>query len=122
MKNRLTQCGAGLAALIFLPASAGVAASGSAESAATYLTFETKLDGRCQNLSEGGKLAVMHNTHPDRKIDFRLIRYYVDVPQQGRATGTADAGGATVKLGCSRVGGRQQRWVLERATFNQESD
>lgn len=90
--------------------------------AASFLTFETKIDGRCHNLSEGGKLAVLHNNHPTKTIEFRLIRYHVDVPQWGRATGTALAGEAPVKLGCTLVGGREQRWVIERAEFTTESE
>jgi hypothetical protein len=88
--------------------------------AANFLTFETKIDGRCHNLSEGGKLAVMRNNHPTETIDFRLIRYHVDVPQWGRVTGTAAPGGPPVKLGCTLVGGREQRWVIERAQFTTE--
>ncbi len=90
--------------------------------AASFLTFETKIDGRCHNLSEGGKLAVLHNSHPTETIKFRLIRYHVDIPQWGRATGTAAPAEAPVKLGCTLVGGREQRWVIERAEFITESD
>tara|TARA_R110002095_G_scaffold76193_2_gene65083 strand:- start:1239 stop:1610 length:372 start_codon:yes stop_codon:yes gene_type:complete len=100
-------------------------ASGSAPAdpaaAATFLSFETRIDGRCHNLSEGGKLAVMHNKHPTKAIEFRLIRYHVDVPQWGRTTGIAPAGEPPVKLGCTLVGGREQRWAIERARFTKET-
>lgn len=87
-----------------------------------FLQFETKIDGRCHNLSEGGKLTVMKNLHPSKTIEFRLIRYFVEVRQRGRATGTAEPGGEGIKIGCSQVGGRPQRWVVERATFIQEEN
>ena len=83
----------------------------------SYLQFEAKIDGKCHNLSAGGKLQIMRNAHPTRSIDFRLIRYYIDVRQRGRATGIAPAGGEVVKLGCTLVGGRPQRWEIERARF-----
>ena len=93
------------------------AASEPVKAAASYLSFESKIDGKCQNLSEGGKLQIVRNLHPTKKISFRLIRYFVDVRQRGRATGIAEPAGEAVKLGCTRVGGRTQRWVVERAEF-----
>ncbi|HCU90209.1 MAG TPA: hypothetical protein DGR97_09705, partial [Gammaproteobacteria bacterium] len=47
----------------------------------SFLIFDKITDGRCQNLSAGGKLQVLLNTHPSRNIRFRLIRYFVDVRQ-----------------------------------------
>ena len=91
------------------------------ETAEAFLSFEARLDGKCHNLSEGGKLQVMRNLHPVRKIKFRLIRYFVDVRQRGRATGMAKPG-ETVKIGCTAVGGRPQRWVVERAEFITENE
>jgi hypothetical protein len=88
--------------------------------APSFLQFATKTDGRCQNLSQGGKLAVMQSSHPTRKIEFRLIRYFVDVPQNGRATGIAEPQGEVVPLGCTLIGGRPQRWEVDRANFLEE--
>ena len=82
-----------------------------------FLSFEMKSDGRCHNLSEGGKLAVLHNSHPTKNINFRLTRYFVDVRQSGRATGIAAPAAEPVKIGCTMVGGRPQRWVVDRAEF-----
>ena len=87
------------------------------KSAESYLLFESTIDGRCHNLSEGGKLQILRNMHPTKKISFRLIRYFVEVRQRGRATGVAEPAGNPVKIGCTRVGGRSQRWVVERAEF-----
>ncbi len=94
-----------------------VGASEPIDTAESYLRFEETIDGKCQNLSTGGKLQVMLNSHPSLKIKFRLIRYFVDVRQNGRATGIAEPGRSPVKLGCTRVGGRVQRWEVERAEF-----
>jgi hypothetical protein len=88
--------------------------------AESFLSFEDTTDGRCQNLSPGGKLTVIRNAHPTKSIRFRLIRYFVDVRQQGRATGVLLPGGDPVKIGCSRVDGRKQRWVVEKADFLSE--
>ncbi|MFT4563632.1 MAG: hypothetical protein ACI9BW_003388 [Gammaproteobacteria bacterium] len=85
--------------------------------AESFLSFEDKLDGRCQNLSPGGKLTIIHNAHPTETIRFRLIRYFVDVRQQGRATGVLLPDGNPVKIGCNLVDGRKQRWVVEKADF-----
>ncbi|MFP6681466.1 MAG: hypothetical protein VCB07_04635 [Gammaproteobacteria bacterium] len=91
------------------------------ETAESFLSFEAKIDGKCHNLSEGGNLQVMRNLHPVREIKFRLIRYFVDVRQHGRATGIAKPG-ETVKIGCTAVAGRPQRWVVERAEFITENE
>ena len=85
--------------------------------AAGYLAFEKVGDGRCHNLSQGGKLMVMHNKHPEKPIKFRLTRFFADVRQWGRATGTAAPGEEPTKLGCTQVDGREQRWEVERANF-----
>ena len=53
--------------------------------AAAALEFEQLDDGKCHILSEGGKLMVMHNRHSEKAISFRLIRYFANVRQQGRA-------------------------------------
>ena len=88
-----------------------------APSAANHISFEEKTDGKCHNLSEGGKLLVMYNNHPSEAISFRLIRYYIDVRQRGGATGIAQPGGEPIKIGCTQVGGRPQRWEIQRAHF-----
>lgn len=77
------------------------------------------LDGRCQILSDGGKLRVMRNVHPTRAIRYRLTRVFVGKPQ-GLSVGTAPAGGETIKLGCTKVDGRAQDWTVDRAAFTVE--
>ncbi len=104
----LAACIAPISALAEVPA---LAATG-------FLEFQSEADGRCQVLSEGGKLRVLYNRHDSRAIDYRLIRVFGDGHRQGRVVGTAPAGGAPVPLGCTRVDGRPQDWQLERATFS----
>lgn len=87
-----------------------------AVSAADFLVFESVADGRCQILSDGGKLRVMRNQHDARPIKYRLTRVFVGKPQ-GLSVGVAEPGNALVKLGCTRVDGRVQDWVVERAHF-----
>lgn len=99
---------------------AAAACTGSAdEQAAAHLEFESVLDGRCQILSDGGKLRVMRNNHADRPIRYRLTRVFVG-KAQGLSVGVAPPAGETVKLGCTKVDGRLQEWVVERAEFTPE--
>lgn len=116
------------ASLVAAAAAAGAlsaAPSGTAEvpfgEAAAALAFEERLDGRCHNLSEGGKLVVLVNRDPRRAVRYRLRRLFAGRPQGGLSVGTI-AAGAERKLGCSRVDGREQRWVIERAHWEQPQE
>jgi hypothetical protein len=94
-------------------------ASEAEKPAASYLTFESVLDGKCQNLSEGGKLTLLRNTHPSKAIRYRLLRLFVARPQ-GLMDGAIDPAEGVQKLGCDKVGGRVQTWQVKRARFAQE--
>jgi hypothetical protein len=87
--------------------------------AGSLLALEEVPDGRCQILSEGGKLVLLRNLDPARTVRFRLVRRFTDVPQ-GRLDGALAAGDAPLKLGCSRVDGRVQSWSVERASFAED--
>ncbi len=87
------------------------------ENAEDYLEFESIPDGRCQILSMGGKLRLLHNRHPELAIRFRLVRMFAGNHPQGRSTGAIAAGGKPTRLGCTRVDGRDQDWIIERASF-----
>jgi hypothetical protein len=97
--------------------SAGATGGGAADTAAVHLEFVVQNDGRCLNLSAGGQLLLLANTHPRRAIDYRLVRYFAGKPQAGRAAGVIGPGSEPIPLGCSLVDGRDQRWKLERAEF-----
>ncbi len=90
--------------------------AGSDRAAVAALVFEEQPDGKCQILSEGGKLVVLRNTDPDRTVRYRLVRLFLDVPQS-RIDGRIAAGETPQKLGCNRVNGRTQSWRVERAAF-----
>ena len=98
---------------------AGVQADESGPDAVSFLAFESVLDGKCQILSDGGKLRILRNTHPDIAVDFRLMRVFAGVPQ-GLTTGRAAPAGDPVKLGCTLVDGRNQDWTVDRARFAAE--
>jgi hypothetical protein len=95
-------------------------ASGPNEDVKSFLTIAAQADGRCQNFSAGGKLAIVRNDHPKKNIRFRLIRLFVDIRQPGRTSGIAEAGSAAQNLGCTIVDGREQRWIVEKAEFTSE--
>lgn len=82
-----------------------------------YLAFESVGDGRCQILSDGGKLRILRNLHPERAIRYRLLRLFAGGHPQGLTAGTAPAGGEPVPLGCTLVDGRVQDWQLVKAHF-----
>ncbi len=112
--------GAALAALTG-PAGTATGAPAFADrmEAAPHLALESLEDGKCFILSPGGKLRVMRNTHPDRAVKFRLDRYFADKLQAGGAAGTIAPGDEPVKLGCTEVDGREQRWEIQRAEFTE---
>lgn len=88
---------------------------------AAALAFDERFDGRCYNLSAGGKLVVMTNRDPGRAIRYRLRRLFAGRPQGGRSIGTI-AAGEERKLGCNRVDGRPQHWEVERAQWDEHTE
>lgn len=96
-----------------------VSADGLTAPAASYLTFDTVLDGKCHILSEGGKLIVLRNTHPSKAIRYRLVRLFATRPQ-GLLDGLIAPTEAAQKLGCDKVGARAQTWQIKRARFAPE--
>ncbi len=106
-----------LGACAAAPPAAPAAPEPATTAAADALAFESVLDGRCQILSDGGKLRVVRNTDPARRVRYRLVRVFADTPQAGRVTGELGPGEGPVKLGCTRVDGREQRWEVLSAEF-----
>jgi hypothetical protein len=97
------------------PATAGQ----SADDAASYLNIQSVEDGRCQILSQGGKLVLITNTHATKRINYRLLRVFAAKPQ-GLTTGLLAPNGVAQKLGCDKVDGRAQTWQIKRARFVEE--
>ena len=102
---------------VFAIANLPAEASPSTDDASQFLAFESVGDGRCLNLSEGGKLRILRNTHGERAIHYRVMRVFAGNHPQGLATGIAPANGEPVPLGCTRVDGRVQDWTVDRARF-----
>ena len=103
----------GAGALAALVLATGCRLAVAAPDAAHELTLEARADGKCQNLSEGGKLVVLRSAS-SRPIKYRLVRYFANVPQSptvGRITPEEPE----QPLGCNRVDGREQRWEIKRA-------
>ena len=81
-----------------------------------YLFFKSIPDGKCQTLSDGGKLRILFSRHPSKPINFRLTRFFAG-KKQGMSKGTIYSNSTGHKLGCSIVDGREQIWVIERAVL-----
>ena len=82
------------------------------------LVLESRSDGKCQNLSEGGKLVVLKSLDGERAITYKLVRYFADVPQS-TPVGRISPDTPEQPLGCNRVDGRPQRWEIRNASFEE---
>ncbi len=82
-----------------------------------YIEFISQPDGRCQNLSSGGKLQVVKNNHNDKKIKYRFNRMFAGKRQAGLTIGVLEPGAEPVKLGCTEVDGRKQSWEIQIVNF-----
>lgn len=88
--------------------------------ASAYIEFTDHLDGKCQILSNGGKLTKVENKHPEKKIRYRFTRVFAGTPQAGVARGVLEPGDTSVKLGCNKVDGKPQIWEIKVAEFVEE--
>ena len=84
--------------------------------AAAMLRFRAVPDNHCQQRDHHGKLALLINNDPTQAIRYRLARYFGDKRQPGISRGDI-APGEEVKLGCTRIDGREQVWKITRAIF-----
>lgn len=82
-----------------------------------YIEFYDQLDGKCQILSSGGKLTLVKNTHPDKKIRYRFVRMFAGKPQAGVTYGILVPGEEPTKMGCNRVDDHVQMWDIKVAEF-----
>lgn len=121
MCSAATRRAAAALAALALCAMHGHTVADEGATAMAVLAFEEQLDGKCQILSEGGKLVVLRNTHPAQAVRYRLVRLFLGVPQS-RVDGRIAAGETPQKLGCNRVNGRKQSWRIERAAFVASAD
>ncbi len=84
--------------------------------AAALLEFRAVPDNHCQQRDHHGKLALLVNLDPGQAIKYRLTRYFNNKPQPGITRGDI-APGEQIKLGCTRIHGREQVWKITRAHF-----
>lgn len=82
-----------------------------------YLEFLDQQDAKCYNLSPGGRLRLLKNSHPSYRIRFRLVRYFSHVKQPGFVQGIIEPKGKLFELGCTLVDGRKQWWEIDTASF-----
>lgn len=82
-----------------------------------YLEFYSVLDGKCQILSNGGKLRLVKNNHPNKTIKYRFNRMFAGKRQAGPAVGIVEPGNKPVKLGCTKVDDHEQTWEIKVAEF-----
>ena len=87
-----------------------------ATQAAAMLKFRAVPDNHCQQRDHHGQLALLVNADPVQAIQYRLTRYFGDKRQPGIARGDI-APGEEVKLGCTRIDGREQVWKITRVSF-----
>ena len=83
--------------------------------ALSYIEFSHDFDGQC--VMRQGKMVLVRNTHPSRRIKLYLRRYYAEVQQPGRTAQTLAPGAEPVPLGCTVISGRSQRWEPLKAQF-----
>lgn len=92
--------------------------AGAGAMAADFLEFDLQDAALCYNLSPGGKMTRIRNTHPEHSIRYRLVRHFAGTPQAGRVQGVLAPDEEPRPIGCSQVDGHPQTWVVERARFD----
>jgi len=109
--------------LLFLPLSFTALADDSGDESAafgdnprSYLEIDKEFSGRCQGLRRG-HVRVLRNTHPDKTIEYRLIRLLSDKRQASIIQDTIAPDDEDQKLGCELLEDREQTWEIVRARF-----
>ncbi len=120
MKNRLLTQWLSLSLLlstlvVFVQQTA--ASEAEAEDAMEYLEIYKEFDGKCQGLRRGD-IRMLRNTHPDKKIQFRMVRLLgghrqASLIQDIIAPGEDNA----QRLGCETLDDREQVWNIVRAEY-----
>lgn len=121
MKNRfLTHwlpTGLLLPVLTFFAFAQTVAADSKAEDATKYLEIYKEFDGKCQGLRRGD-IRMIRNTHPEKKIQFRMVRLLNGRRQASLIQDTIAPGEDNAqRLGCEILDDREQVWKIVRAEY-----
>lgn len=82
----------------------------------SYLEIYKEFDGKCQGLRRGD-IRMLRNTHPDKAIEFRMIRLLGGHRQASLIQDVIQPGSEGQKLGCEMLDDREQTWKIVRARF-----
>lgn len=84
--------------------------------ASSYLEIYKEFNGRCQGLRRGD-IRMIRNTHPDKAIEFRMIRLLAGHRQASLIQDTINPDDEGQKLGCEKLDELEQTWEVVRARF-----
>lgn len=96
----------------------GLVTAGAAEpeSAEDYLEFYEVPNNRCLSLMRGN-MRMMRNMHPEKNIEYRMIRELAGVRQASLIRDRIAPGEEGQALGCAKLDGMEQIWIIVQARF-----
>ncbi len=83
---------------------------------ASYLEMYKEFSGKCQGLRRGD-VRMLRSTHPDKTIEYRLVRLLAGKRQASIIRGEIEPQSEGQKLGCETLGEREQIWEVTSARF-----
>lgn len=87
------------------------------ENTSSHLEIYKEFDGRCQGLRRGDA-RMIRNNHPEKSIKYRMVRILNGKRQASIIQDTIAPGEDNgQKLGCEKLGDREQNWRVIRAEF-----
>lgn len=86
---------------------------------AGYLEMTKEFSGKCMGLRRGDMRLIVNN-HPDKTIQYRLIRKLGGKRQASIIQDTIKPGSEGHKLGCELLDDREQTWEIVRAQYVEE--
>lgn len=100
----------------------GLTTAGAAESesAEDYLEFYKVPNNRCLSLMRGN-MRMMRNIHPEKTIEYRLVRELAGTRQASLIRDQIAPGEDGQALGCEKLDGLEQVWLIIRAHFVENS-
>jgi len=115
-KRKLSKRAAWRACCLIAAALAGLAPAARAdEDARASVQIVEDLSGTCS--ARNGKLLLVKNTHPTRKLRVWLDRYHMGHGTGDRSRSDLAPGAEPEPLGCSRTAYGPQEWRIVRAVF-----
>ncbi len=84
-----------------------------------HLEMIKEFSGKCMGLRRGD-MRVLISNHPDKTIQYRLIRKLNGQRQASIIQDTIKPGGEGHKLGCELIDDREQTWEVVRAQYVEE--